>query len=137
MNPVAFEKQLSAVNPSADGLHIDALSELIEFSGVESSVEEIQRAIFSYMERHPIADLGSPGPLVHFLEKAHPNTSVNCFPLWKGCRSSTPSDGQSHPQLQTSGKHGRETDRSFALLHRAPKRICSRQKSSTRVPTGS
>lgn len=52
---------------------IESLYELIdELDGVESA-EIVIPAIFKFMEVLSDVDLGSPGPLVHFIEKFYPN----------------------------------------------------------------
>jgi hypothetical protein len=59
-----------------DRMNIDArgLERLAELTDALMSVPEPEKAIpelFSVMERLPDADLGSPGPLVHTLERMH------------------------------------------------------------------
>ncbi|WP_346187863.1 hypothetical protein [Rubritalea halochordaticola] len=49
-----------------------ALYELID-RYQELEVGEVVMPILSYMERHACEDLGSPGPLVHLIEKSYPN----------------------------------------------------------------
>ncbi|NQD38439.1 hypothetical protein HPT27_15565 [Permianibacter sp. IMCC34836] len=73
MNPSEFEGRLNLIIPSDDAFHIDALAAFVEEAGDVRSHPQTASAIFEYMERYSTNDLGSPGPLVHFLEKAFPS----------------------------------------------------------------
>lgn len=59
--------------PSEDALHIDALEALVDEAGDVRKHPQTASAIFGYLERYPGEDLGNPGSLVHFLEKAFPS----------------------------------------------------------------
>jgi hypothetical protein len=61
---------LQSTDPRAD--LTEALDSILE--GAESSVDDTQtfEAAFRVFERHPLCDFGSPGPLVHWLERAYP-----------------------------------------------------------------
>ena len=87
MNAASFASQLSSIEPSEDESHIERLKALVEQSShllLEPSVPE---AIFGYIESHQEAYFGSPGPLVHFLERSYPRyidaliSSVGRLPL--------------------------------------------------------
>jgi hypothetical protein len=63
-------------NSDFDDMNVDArgLERLAELTDALMSVPDREQAIpelFSVMERLPDADLGSPGPLVHTLERLH------------------------------------------------------------------
>lgn len=62
-----FVGELGSVEPSAAALY--DLVEKYESLEVESLVEPI----LMFMEKHSDADLGSPGPLVHLIEKSYPS----------------------------------------------------------------
>ena len=60
---------LQAFEPDADGgENVHRLNELLEGFGALPGCERVAPALFALMERHPAADFGSPGPLVHALE---------------------------------------------------------------------
>ncbi len=46
--------------------------EIMEQLVEEGAGFEIVGELFSIMERHPVDDLGMPGPMVHFIEQYHP-----------------------------------------------------------------
>ena len=73
MSPSQFEDSLNLIVPSEDALHIDALAALVEEAADVRNHPQTASAIFGYMERYPTEDLGSPGSLAHFLEKAFPS----------------------------------------------------------------
>ena len=60
---------LQAFEPDADGgENVHRLNELLDGFAALPGCERIAPALFALMERHPAADFGSPGPLVHALE---------------------------------------------------------------------
>ncbi|WP_372365755.1 hypothetical protein [Candidatus Uabimicrobium sp. HlEnr_7] len=58
-----FIENLSHLSPN-----ISFLYDMIEEIENEKQKEKVVVPIFNYFEKYPDADLGSPGPLVHFLE---------------------------------------------------------------------
>ena len=73
MNTSDFWARLNSIVPSDDGLHLQALNELTDDSAELVTHPEIASAVFAFLEQNGTADLGSPGPLVHFLERAFPS----------------------------------------------------------------
>ena len=64
-----FVERLSALNPSPDDYTLEgALYELCELLKGETDSTEVVPHIFRFIEAPPSCDLGSPGPLVHFIE---------------------------------------------------------------------
>jgi hypothetical protein len=61
---------LSANDPFAD--LTQELDELLEHASPSDANDATFQAAFQFFERHPTCELGSPGPLVHWLEKAFP-----------------------------------------------------------------
>lgn len=60
---------LQAFEPDTDGgENVHRLNELLEGFAALPGCERVAPALFALMERHPGADFGSPGPLVHVLE---------------------------------------------------------------------
>jgi len=55
-----------------DGAHIQSLEELAKMSQTLLREPTAASIVFAYLERYHDADLGSPGPLVHYLERAYP-----------------------------------------------------------------
>ena len=51
----------------------DWLQRVLEESNAREGSDILFRASFSFMEAHSEADLGAPGPLVHFLESFFPD----------------------------------------------------------------
>jgi hypothetical protein len=72
LSPSQFEDRLKLIVPSEDALHINALEVLVEEAADVRNHPQTTSAIFEYMERYPTEDLGNPGSLVHFVEKAFP-----------------------------------------------------------------
>jgi hypothetical protein len=66
-----FDRFLNALNPAADEfvLQIDELVEQLP----ESIAAEVYPAVFAFFEKHPDADCGAPGTLVHHVERYYPN----------------------------------------------------------------
>ncbi|MCL2716502.1 MAG: hypothetical protein FWD68_18535 [Alphaproteobacteria bacterium] len=61
------------LRPDEDPCEIESrLYELMEPMQGLPGAEETVAEIFSFMERFPEADIGSPGPLVHFVERFYP-----------------------------------------------------------------
>jgi hypothetical protein len=62
--------ELQSSDPSAD--LTEALESILaEANPGESDLRSFEAA-FRVFERHPLCDFGSPGPLVHWLERAYP-----------------------------------------------------------------
>lgn len=62
---------LERFTPTGDeGRDIAAVVDLIDRLGELKSAPGVREAMIGIFERHPKADLGSPGPIVHSLEEA-------------------------------------------------------------------
>lgn len=61
---------LHASDPSGD--LVSELDELLAHVGPSDTNDDSFRSAFRFFERHAACDLGSPGPLVHWLEKSFP-----------------------------------------------------------------
>ena len=68
-----FVERLESLSPSEHEDIVSVLYELTEEIDNEKYVEKVIPNIFEFMERNPLADIGSPGPLVHLVEKFYPN----------------------------------------------------------------
>ncbi|HVU15531.1 MAG TPA: hypothetical protein VHD32_01300 [Candidatus Didemnitutus sp.] len=64
----SFMSSLRSYDPSEDALPITKLYPMVGPIEKEESAVEAFGEIFAFFERHPEADLGSPGPLVHLIE---------------------------------------------------------------------
>ena len=62
-----FIEELSNTEPD-----VTALNELVDKYDNTVEFEPLFDPILKFMEMHHSADLGSPGPLVHFIEKGYP-----------------------------------------------------------------
>jgi hypothetical protein len=61
--------ELQAFAPTGDGAdNVHRLNELLADFGSLPDCERVVPALLALMERHPQADFGTPGPLVHALE---------------------------------------------------------------------
>ena len=68
-----FIQQLANLSPDDDDVTlIERLYELTESLQEVEDVAPVYPAIFEFLESYPNAELGSPGPLVHFVEKSFP-----------------------------------------------------------------
>jgi hypothetical protein len=67
-----FKRKLQALNPAPHENVVAELYELVEPIEQLHGAEEVIPDVFTFMERYPEADVGSPGPLVHFVEKFYP-----------------------------------------------------------------
>jgi len=71
MTPDEAAAQLESIARSDD--FVGRSSELVDgWSSAGASIEMID-PILSFIERHPDIDFGSPGPLVHFVERFYGN----------------------------------------------------------------
>jgi len=62
--------ELRAFAPTGDGAdNVHRLNELLDGFAALPGCERIAPALFALIERHPAADFGAPGPLVHSLER--------------------------------------------------------------------
>jgi hypothetical protein len=73
MNTADFCARLNSIVPSDDGSHLQALEELTATSTELVGHPEIAAAVFVFLEQNGAVDLGAPGPLVHFVERAFPS----------------------------------------------------------------
>jgi hypothetical protein len=63
--------RVRAFTPTGDEpADVKALYDLLDQLGDSQRDPDVRRELISIFERHPGADLGSPGPIVHSLEKA-------------------------------------------------------------------
>jgi hypothetical protein len=61
--------ELQSFEPSADAAdNVHRLNELLAGFGALPGCERVAPALLALLERHPQADFGTPGPLVHALE---------------------------------------------------------------------
>lgn len=61
---------LQAFAPTGDGAdNVHRLNELLAGFAALPGCERVAPALFALLERHPQADFGAPGPLVHALER--------------------------------------------------------------------
>jgi len=87
MNAASFVSKLAAIVPLEDESHIESLQALVGQSVDLLLDPSVPGVVFSYMESHQAAYFGSPGPLVHFLERSYPSyidaliSSVGRLPL--------------------------------------------------------
>jgi hypothetical protein len=72
MNAQQFSERLRSIVPSKDGTHIEALHELTGLAQDLLRDSATAPTVFAYFETHNTADLGSPGPLIHYLERSFP-----------------------------------------------------------------
>ena len=83
-----FSRRLEQLDPDDAGFAVETHDVIKELS--PSVAENVYTAIFLYFEAHPEADCGSPGALVHHIEKYYPNyvdaliQSVNRQPTFYG-----------------------------------------------------
>lgn len=68
-----FIEQLADLSPDDDDVTL--VERLYELTDSLQEIEDPMRAypsIFEFLENYPNAEIGSPGPLVHFVEKSFP-----------------------------------------------------------------
>lgn len=71
---------LNQFTPSGDeNRDLTVLHELVERIGELKTATKVREALIGIFERHPKADLGSPGPIVHALEEASLDDHVRYF----------------------------------------------------------
>ncbi len=63
---------LAKLDPEASFSLSADLYDLLELIDNEADISPAYTAIFDFIERHPDADMGNPGPLVHRLEREYP-----------------------------------------------------------------
>lgn len=70
MNPGEFGAALQELDPGREDLEssVDDLIGRLDASDVRSCIDRV----FEFFEAHPVADLGAPGSLVHFVEQFYP-----------------------------------------------------------------
>lgn len=67
-----FKHKLQALTPAPYENVVAELYQLVEPIEQLHGAEEVIPEVFSFMERCPEVDIGSPGPLIHFVEKFYP-----------------------------------------------------------------
>jgi len=73
-NCTLFIQDLSLLNPQTnESEFINALQRLIEPLEEAEFPQDAIPAVFDFFERFPDTDMGSPGPLVHFVERFYPS----------------------------------------------------------------
>ena len=75
-NILKFCEGLSSYVSSEEDL-VSELYDLIDLVENESDISSAYDSIFNFFESNPNAEIGSPGPLVHFIEKSFPNYVPN------------------------------------------------------------
>jgi hypothetical protein len=68
-----FTRKLQSLYPAPNEDVVDALYDLVKPIEQLHEANEVIPEVFSFMERCPEADIGSPGPLVHFVERFYPS----------------------------------------------------------------
>lgn len=70
MNAGEFGVALQLLDPDRDDFDasVDGLIGRLDTSDVHGCIDRV----FEFFEAHPVADLGVPGPLVHFVEQFYP-----------------------------------------------------------------
>jgi len=63
--------EINVVEEDGPGL-VDVLHEVIDEAGQLSDPSALLPSVFEFFEKWPEAELGSPGPLVHFVERFFP-----------------------------------------------------------------
>ncbi len=72
-NVTQFCNALDNLDPEeSDGLIAD-LYDLVDLLENENEISLIYESVFRFIEKYPDADIGNPGPLVHFLEAHYPD----------------------------------------------------------------
>ena len=68
-----FVERLKSIRPATDGpAVVERLYELTEIGSQLANPKDVFPAIFEFLELNGAAELGQPGPLVHFLEDSFP-----------------------------------------------------------------
>jgi hypothetical protein len=67
-----FKRKLQTLSPAPHEDVVAELYELVEPIEKLYGAEEVIPEVFTFMERCPEVDIGSPGPLVHFVEHFYP-----------------------------------------------------------------
>jgi hypothetical protein len=60
-----------------DDFVVESLYELVDIVDDCEDISDTYESIFNFLERNPTSDIGSPGPLVHLLEKHFPSYVPN------------------------------------------------------------
>ena len=72
-NTAKFVERLKSIEPGANSFSvIDDLTALTEFGESLPDPTSVFPAVFEFLEANPDAELGEPGPLVHFVERSFP-----------------------------------------------------------------
>lgn len=66
-----FCTELASLNVSTDDLILQ-LYNLTDMIDNEKDISQTYESIFYFIENNPDADIGSPGPLIHLIEKFYP-----------------------------------------------------------------
>ncbi len=81
-----FCRLLESLEPKLS--HVPDLYDLLEPIREATDIRPTYDSIFRFIERYPDADLGNPGPLIHFIEKSYPDyvphllASLNTYPTY-------------------------------------------------------
>lgn len=67
-----FRYKLQALNPKPFDDVVAELYDLVAPIEKLDCAEDVIPDVFAFMEEHPDVDIGSPGPLVHFVERFYP-----------------------------------------------------------------
>jgi hypothetical protein len=67
-----FRHKLKSLRPAPFDDVVAELCDLLEPIEKLDQAEEVIPEVFAFMEEHPEVDIGSPGPLVHFVERFYP-----------------------------------------------------------------
>jgi hypothetical protein len=82
MNAGEFGVALQLLDPDRDDFDasVDDLIGRLDTSDVHGCIDQV----FEFFEAHPMADLGVPGSLVHFVEQFYPEYKARLmFSLWR------------------------------------------------------
>lgn len=67
-----FRHKLQALNPAPFDDVVADLYDLVEPIEKLDLAEDVIPDVLAFLEKHPDVDVGSPGPLVHFIESFYP-----------------------------------------------------------------
>jgi hypothetical protein len=68
-----FRHRLQALKPAPFDDVVADLYDLLEPVEEPNNAKELIPDVFAFMEANPEVDIGSPGPLVHFVERFYPS----------------------------------------------------------------
>ena len=67
-----FIDRLRSLRPADDPTVVESLDELTDLGARLENPKSVYPAVFEFLEDNSHAELGEPGPLVHFLERGFP-----------------------------------------------------------------